>query len=132
MDYEFPLEYTDRHCADEHVPLNIELSLESSDIPGYTPPEIDGGEPSLRSFILRNLRYPAHARRRGIQGMVHLIFDITKEGKIENVAVKKGVHVVLDKEAVRLIRKLKLASPALINGQPKDFCVTMPLWFKLS
>jgi len=132
MDYDFLLEYTDRDCADEHVPLTIESGFESSDIPGYTAPEIGGGEASFRSFLLRNLVYPAHARRLGIQGGVHLVFDITKEGKIENVAVRKGVHVVLDKEAVRLIRKLKLASPALINGQPKDFCVTMPLWFKLS
>lgn len=132
MDYEFPLEYVDRQCPAGDPLLNINKYIENNEALGYTAPRIAGGAESLHSFVVRNMVYPAHARRHGIQGTVYLVFNITQEGKIENVAVQKGVHLVLDKEAVRVVRKLKLETPPLLNGKPQDLCVAMPLSFRLN
>jgi TonB family protein len=132
MDYNFQLQYTEEDCPGDGALVRIENYLENDDSKGYTAPKIAPEEKSILSFIGRNLVYPAKARREGIQGRVVLVFTITKEGAIEDIFVKKGVHMVLDKEAVRVLRKLKFSSPPRLNGQPQNFCVEMPVSFKLA
>ncbi len=60
--------------------------------------------------------YPLEARENGIMGEIILCFTIDIEGKIENICVKKGVHVLLDKEAMRVLRLLKFSKPAFYKG----------------
>lgn len=132
MDYNFQLKYTGEDCPGSDALTKIENYLANDDSKGYTAPKIAPEEKSILSFIGRNLVYPAKARREGIQGKVVLVFTITKEGVIENIFVKKGVHLILDKEAVRVLRKLKFSSPPRLNGHPQNFCVEMPISFKLA
>src|SRR5690606_22674484 len=101
MDYNFPIEYSQQDCPKE---LNIKNYFEDEAGSGYEAPKISTGE-QFYEFAVKNLVYPAKARREGIQGKVDLTFDLTKDGLIENIRVKKGVHLVLDKEAVRILRK---------------------------
>jgi TonB family protein len=127
MDYDFNLEYTNQECPRSFDIKNYfadDLSV------SYESPKIATGE-QFYEFIGKNLVYPAKARREGIQGKVDLIFDLTKEGIIENVRVKKGVHVVLDKEAVRILRKVKFSSPPKIKGQPETLCANASITFRL-
>lgn len=132
MDYDFELVYSQEECPKENVVPNIDDYFVDHPGQGYVAPKISTGEESLLRFISRNLVYPANARRGGIQGAVWLTFTITKQSNIENVYVSKGVHLLLDKEAARLIRKLKFSKPPMVNGQPADVCITMPLKFKLA
>lgn len=57
----------------------------------------------LDSWVEKHLRYPKDCKRGGIQGRVTIGFTITKEGKLADVKVLKGVHPLLDSEAVRVI-----------------------------
>jgi TonB family protein len=130
MDFNFLLQYSKIDCSSDPLSNKIKNYFEDNADAKFTAPRIDGYE-TINLFVARNMRYPAHARRMGIEGKVLLTFKLTKEGTIENIVVNKGVEVGLDKEAVRVLRKLKLASPALLEGQPRDFCVSMPLTYNL-
>jgi TonB family protein len=125
LDFNFELIYADKTCENAITTFFLD-SPETA----YTAPIVDGYE-SYVSFIGRNLRYPSPARRNGIQGAVYLAFTITAQGEIKDVIITKGVDVNLDKEAMRLLRKVKFSAPPKVNGQPQEICVKMPLKFKL-
>lgn len=126
--WDFNLVYAQEDCSNNVV--KIKNFFESNDSLHYTAPGIEGAE-SFMKYIQHNLRYPAFARRHGIDGKVHVAFTITKEGTIENIVVTKGVHVSVDKETVRVFKNLKLSIPPKINGQPVEICVNTALRFKL-
>jgi TonB family protein len=127
LNYDFKLVYSDEDC-----PSTLPVKNLFYDEPGlgYEAPKISPGV-QFHEYLWKNLVYPATARRGGIQGKVDLIFDLTKEGTIENIRVKKGAHVVLDKEAVRILRKIKLSSPPKIKGQPENLCGIVSISFRL-
>jgi TonB family protein len=131
LDYNFEILYKER-CSNEGSLQNVKDFFTSDQSVGYTAPAIDFKKPDIISFIISTLRYPAEPRRRGIQGVVELTFTITKEGTIQDVVVTKGVHLLLDKEAARIVRKLKLSRPPMLNGKPQDVCATMPVKFRLA
>jgi len=131
-DYDFVLRYEERTCENPDAISALPDFFASNNVVGYTAPVIDYKDPQFMSFIRHKLRYPSKAVRHGIQGAVHLAFTITREGIIKDIVVTRGVDIVLDKEAVRVIRLLKLSSPAMLNGKPQEICVKMPIQFKLS
>ena len=52
--------------------------------------------------IIKQVRYPIKAQEMGISGEVLISVVIDKYGKMSNVKVKKGVHDLLDSEALRV------------------------------
>lgn len=103
LNYDFQLNYNENGCPPSFILQGISDPFIDNDSTGYEAPKLKSGEGFIK-YVLSNLRYPALARRSGIQGRVMVTFTITEAGQIENVEVLKGVHVSLDKEAVRLIR----------------------------
>jgi hypothetical protein len=57
--------------------------------------------------------------------------DITTTGEVKNIWIVKGVHISLDKEAERLIRKLNHVTPAMYKGVPVELCLDIPITFEL-
>ena len=118
-------------------------------------PEFPGGEQALRNFMAANVRYPASAHEKGIQGKVYIKFVVTKTGKVTNIEVVRGVdpsldqegvtvttssigkQVVrgvdpsLDREAIRVITLLPTWKPGMQNGKNVDVEYTIPINFKL-
>ncbi len=70
-------------------------------------PQYPGGKESFNKFLRENLRYPEEALKNGIEGDVHLTFDIDHNGKVINVKVVHGLGYGCDEEAVRLIEMLR-------------------------
>jgi TonB family protein len=68
-----------------------------------------GGKTLIQTFIDENLIYNESAKQRGIRGKVFLSFDVNVEGEIYNVIITKGVHELLDVEALRLVRSIPSA-----------------------
>jgi|SRR5690606_1158860 len=127
-DYDFEMIYSDDDCPlDEKIKnyLADDLSLQ------YEAPKLSSGE-QFYEFIGKNLSYPAMARRKSIEGKVFVAFEITKDGVVGNIRVIKGVHISLDKEAVRILRKLRLSSPPKINGEPQTVCIRTAISFRLT
>ena len=96
-------------------------------------PEFPGGMAKLMPFIQKNMQYPKIAIKKGIEGRVICQFTVTKDGSIENVFVVRGLHKSLDKEAVRIIKKMPKWKPGEdFNGQVRDCKYTIPVTFKLN
>lgn len=124
LDYNFPLVYSEDSCGKLYPPAQ-----DVDDI-GYKAPKLEG-YPDVYMFLAKNAKYPAPAKENGIQGKVFVRFIVTKEGKVENISVVRSAHIVLDKEAARLIRKLEFSSPAMLQGKPIESCYILPVSFKL-
>jgi len=58
----------------------------------------------VRAKIYANKRYPARARRRHIQGRVHVVFDILSDGEATNIRIGESSRI-LKKEVRRSMRK---------------------------
>jgi TonB family protein len=131
IDYNFPLIYTDEGCNDS---LKIKMYNEyfkDNDSLGYKAPKISTRERDIYEYIYKNLHYPERALENGTQGTVDLQLTLTKEGTIENIVVRHGADILLDKEAVRVLRELKFSSPPTVNGQSCNICLRLPINFKL-
>lgn len=129
LDYSFSLNYDELLCTDS-IP-GINNYFENNDTLKYRAPTLEGGE-HIFQFIAKAIVYPTFAKENVIEGKVVLRFIITADGAVEQAVIVKGNHIVLDKEAARVIRMLKFANPPMLNGQQKKVCVTFPITFRLS
>jgi len=90
-----------------------------------------GGMPAFYKYIGEKMKYPAQARRMGVEGKVFVQFVIGKDGSINDVKVIKGIGAGCDEEAARIIQ----ASPAWNPGKQRGKAVrqryTLPISFKL-
>ncbi|WP_144603433.1 energy transducer TonB [Algoriphagus algorifonticola] len=94
-------------------------------------PTYDGGNESLREFLKMNLVYPKTAKRMGKEGVVLVEFYIDEEGEIHNPKVKNANFTSLEKEAIRLVKKMPNWIPASQNGIPVGVNFQLPIHFKL-
>ncbi len=95
-------------------------------------PSFPGGDAALYRFLGDNMVYPPRAAENGIQGRVVVQFVVQKDGSIGKVEVARGVDPDLDKEAVRVVKKLPAFNPGRNNGVPVSVWYTLPITFKLA
>ena len=94
-------------------------------------PEFPGGEEALRKWIGENIKYPAEAKTQGIQGKVFVTFVVSKTGKTERAKIARGVHPLLDEEALRVVASLPEWKPGKQRGVAVNVSYTIPVQFKL-
>ena len=97
-------------------------------------PSFDGGSAiDFQKWVEAHQRYPRKAKEAGIEGRVVTQFTITEEGKLTNVRVVRGVHPLLDKEAVRVIKAApqKWTPGKDLKGEPIDIKYIFPVIFRL-
>ena len=90
-----------------------------------------GGYSVFYEYIGKKLRYPAQARRMGIEGKVFIEFIVDKDGSIKEVTVKKGIGGGCDEEALRVIKAAPKWKPGKQRGQPVKVRMIVPITFKL-
>ncbi len=60
----------------------------------------------IQERIQKALFYPRKARRRGIEGTVHVRFDILRDGRVDGLAVQRSSgHSMLDRASVKTIER---------------------------
>ena len=132
LDYEFDLVYLADSCftdKDKHfMPL---WSKRNKDNLVDEIPMFKGGEQELNRFLAYHMMYPIYAREKGIQGRIFVHFVVTKSGEIKNIRILKGVHPLLDNEAIRVTRAMPNWLPAKKNGKNVACEFIMPLKFVL-
>ena len=93
-------------------------------------PSFMGGDlVKFREWVRKRTNYPQEAIDNKISGTVILTFIIEKDGSVSNVTVVKGVHPILDNEAVRVISESPKWRPGLQRGQPVRVIFTIPISF---
>jgi len=94
-------------------------------------PEYPGGKDALFKFISENVQYPENAKKEGITGKVYVSFVVDKDGSVNDVGIARGVDSELDKEALRVIKKLKNWKPGKKEGELVKVGFTLPIKFAL-
>jgi periplasmic protein TonB len=99
-------------------------------------PTFPGGMNKWVKYLIKNLRYPADAARKNIEGKVYVKFLIDSTGYIqkESVQVLKSVYPSLDQEAMRMFIESPKWIPGRISSKNKNVPVimSMPIIFKLN
>ena len=95
-------------------------------------PEFEGGEPGeFRYFIAKNVAYPKAAKEQSIEGKVFVQFLVGSDGKVKNAEVVRGVHPLLDAEAIRVVNLSPKWTPGVQRGEKVAVQFTFPINFKL-
>ncbi|MEI6141125.1 MAG: M56 family metallopeptidase [Mariniphaga sp.] len=94
-------------------------------------PEFPGGEQALREFIAKEVKYPDDAIKAKIVGKVFVNFVVSKEGKVINPKVVRGVSPSLDAEALRVVKILPIWKPGQQKGVNVAVSYTIPIAFAL-
>lgn len=95
------------------------------------PAEFPGGTAAMMKWLNNNIRYPEAAQQNDIQGKVVVNFVVEKDGSIAQVKIAKGVDKDLDREAVRVVKKMPRWQPGKNNGVPVRSYFNLPVTFRL-
>jgi TonB family protein len=119
------------------LPVRFTLRLDAPPDPepevSYTlvdsMPEFPGGEAALRAYLKENIQYPEALIKKGLGGTVYVTYEVFKDGSIRDAKVLKGVHPLIDAEAIRVINAMPLWKPGQQRGKPVRVQFTLPIRF---
>ena len=94
-------------------------------------PEFPGKELALREFIAKTIKYPADAMKDSIQGKVFVTFVVKSDGSVGDAKIARGVHPLLDNEAIRVVNSLPAWKPGKQAGKEVNVAYTVPVRFAL-
>jgi TonB family protein len=105
--------------------------FENNDTINYKAPVLSSREKNIYEFLAQNINYPAFAKENNIQGQLYLSFIIDENATISDIRINKGVHILLDKETVRVLRSTKFVSPCMLNNKPIKVQFKLPFLYRL-
>ena len=94
-------------------------------------PEFPGGIQELMSFLSKNIKYPASAMAKNVQGRVIVQFVVEKDGTPTEFKVIRSVDPDLDAEALRVMKEMPKWKPGMQRGQVVRVKYTLPVTFRL-
>jgi TonB family protein len=94
-------------------------------------PNPEGGMRGWNQYLAKNIKYPASARERGIEGTVIVVFEIHTDGSIHNVEILRGIGGGADEEAVRVVQNAPNWEPGKQRGRAVKTRMRLPIRFKL-
>ncbi len=90
-------------------------------------PTYQGGLETMYDELNQHLK----PNRIGISGKVFIEFVVEKDGSLSNVIVKRGVHEILDNNALQAVKKLNKWEPGIQNHHPVRVRMVLPINFKV-
>ena len=93
-------------------------------------PQFPGGEKAYKAYLQQNVKYPAEAMKRKLQGAVRVGFTVKADGTISNVKLERKVHTLLDKEALRVVKAMPKWRPGYFEGKPVPVKMSLPVQFR--
>ncbi len=94
-------------------------------------PMYPGGDLEMLNYIKNNAKYPEAAKADKAEGRVIVRFMVNTQGTAEEVSVLRGVHPLLDQEAVRVVSTLSGFEPGTQGGKPVNVWYMVPINFTL-
>lgn len=99
-------------------------------------PEFPGGESEMKSFLVKNTKYPKKDRRNKFEGTSYVSFVIEKDGSISNVEIKDELASKatqnMHNEAIRVVKSMPHWKPGMLNGEYVRVRFILPLTFRLN
>jgi len=93
-------------------------------------PYFKGGEKALAEFMAKNLVMPESSLAMGIEGDVHLKYDIDYKGRVIDVKIISGLDEACNNEAIRVVRMLTFIVPKNPRGIKVTFHRNMRVHFR--
>ena len=145
------IEVPDDEEIEEDIEFDLDISMNEDDIieeiVAFDEPEEEvaetihqiveemptpqGGLSAFYKYLNKNLKYPAQARRLGIDGRVYMHFVVEKDGSLTDVSVQKGIGAGCDEESIRVIKNAPKWNPGKQRGNPVRVRFSFPIVFKL-
>ena len=115
-----------------YVPVEVNEKLKGTPVLTVVEqmPAYPGGMSALMEYFKKNMRYPASAKERGLQGRVTVQFVVDKDGSIKEPKVIRSIDQELDEEALRLVKSMSKWEPGRQNGEPVAVKFAVPVPFK--
>lgn len=116
-----------------YVPVEVNEKLKGTPVLTVVEqmPAYPGGMAALMEYFKENMRYPASAKERGLQGRVTVQFVVDKDGSIKKPKVIRSIDQELDEEALRLVKSMSKWESGRQNGEPVAVKFAVPVPFKL-
>jgi TonB family protein len=100
-----------------------------------TPPTFKDGQGSFMKFIASMITYPKSSRTLGTEGIVVVNITISKNGKINNVEIMKGLDNEIDENITSVFKNLDKTTngfaPGMKDKSPVECSMLIPIKFKL-
>jgi TonB family protein len=89
-----------------------------------------GGRQGMMNWISQNMKYPDEALKQKLEGKVNVRFQVTTDGKINNVQVVRSDNRIFNDEAKRLIGSMPDWKPGLQAGRAVDVDMAVVVDFR--
>ena len=94
-------------------------------------PAFRGGEPGLRDYLSKNLKYPPIAMNKKLQGSVICTFIIDRDGSVKQAEITQAADSLMNKETLRVVRSMPKWRPGKKQGTAVRVKYTLPVIFSL-
>jgi protein TonB len=133
LNLKFDVEVTEETKVEEVVVAPVEEKENVDEIFSVVEESANpkGGYPAFYKFVGEKIKYPAQARRMGIEGKVFVEFVVNRDGSIVDVKAIKGIGAGCDEEAVRIVQSAPAWTPGKQRGKPVRQKMVIPITFKL-
>jgi len=133
LNLKFDVEVTEETKVEEVVVAPVEEKENVDEIFSVVEESANpkGGYPAFYKFVGEKIKYPAQARRMGIEGKVFVEFVVNRDGTIVDVKAIKGIGAGCDEEAVRIVQSAPAWTPGKQRGKPVRQKMVIPITFKL-
>lgn len=91
----------------------------------------NGGMGALMKYLGENIKYPAEAKEKKIQGRVTVQFIVNQDGSISDSKIIRGASPLLDAEALRVVGSMPKWKPGKQRGEAVRVKYTIPVMFNL-
>lgn len=117
------LVYTHKESATDEVWLAADVM----------PKFMGGDAASFQRWVMQNIKYPAEAIEKGIQGQVNVRFIVGKDGKVDTnrLMFLDKCDNILHQEVIRVLDKAPAWTPAVQKGKIVEVQLMIPVVFAL-
>ena len=95
------------------------------------PAQFNGGQVGLQTWLADNLVYPKEAAAQKIEGRVIVKLTIDRGGNVTSPVILRSADPILDKAAIKLVKKMPKWTPAKKNGKSVESTFVLPISYKL-
>ena len=87
---------------------------------------------SMIKNIYKNVKYPADARSKGVEGNTQVHFQVKADGSISNIYVYPELHPEISDNITEIFKNMPRWHPAMKDGKPVTSSVKVPFQFKFA